>query len=441
MRFDVEWLEAPGVRDRVLAATWARLRIDAGGADVTEVIHLRSQTRRSAIYGPVFPLVEWLIENWWNILHEQSPASPLTPGRGAPPWRREWVQRHNMLAAREGTALPDAAFVRDGDDIVIRWHPDPGEQGSRRVRFVGEGQVRVAADEFRTQAASFVDASLQRLSEVVGDNEDLQRASSAWTAIQTADADEQGLCRALALLGLDPYDPEEATDDLVALVTDLATSLPAALRDDLLEGSRPSTLRSAASWLHQSRANLASGPAHRRYATLASAWPPSAHQTGYQLARQARAELLHLNEQEVIGDLEELLVARLGWDADPLRQGGPLKSLDGLVGLSRDSERPVVVDPGSRAGAAKRFLLARSAFFSVTGAVDQGRLLTRAATWPQRAARAFAAELLAPACAIAERVGGLISQDEVAELSEAFGVSPLLIQHQLENHGLGAVSP
>ena len=440
MRFEVEWLDAPGVRDCVLAASWARLRIDADGLDVTELVHLPSETRRSAVYGPVFPLVEWFIENWWNLLHEPTPTSPLMPGRGAPRWKREWVQRHNLLAAREGTALPDAAFVRDGDDIIIRWDPDPKEQGRSRVRFVGSGQVRVDAEEFSRQATSFVEGTLQRLSAVLRENEDLQRTAEAWAAIQSADREEQDLCRSLALLGLDPYDPDEATDDIVKLITDLTASLPATLRNDLLEGSRPGTLQPAADWLAHSRAGLANGSAHHEYATLTSVPASSAHQTGYQLARQARAHLLGLEQKEPISDLDGLLVDRLGWDPDPLRQGDRLKSLDGLVGLSKDSEKPVVVDPGSRTGWAKRFLLARSAFFTLTGTVDQGRLLTRAVTRPQRAARAFAAELLAPASAIADRVGGLVSQDEVSEVSEEFGVNPLLVQHQLENHGLGSVS-
>ncbi len=446
MRFEVEWLDAPGVRDCVLAATWARLHIEVGGADVTELVHLASDTRRAAVYGPIFPLAEWLTENWWSILHEPSPTSPLMPGRGAPSWKLEWVQRHNLLAAREGTALPDAAFVRDGDEIVVCWFPDPKERGQSRVRFMGEGRVRVDAHEFETQAAALVEATLQRVGAVVGDNEDLQRAAAAWTAIQTADDEEQELCRSLALLGVDPYDPydpfdsDEATDTLVDLIKNLTGTLPRLLRNDLLEGSRPNTLQPAVSWLEESRANLANGSAHHQYATLTSAWEPSAHETGYRLAREARAHLLGLNPQEAINDLEGLMIECLGWDTTPVRKADQIKWLDGLIGLSRDDEKPVVIDPGSRIGWARRFLLARSAFFTLTGSVDQGRLLTRAVTRPQRAARAFAAELLAPASAIAERVGGLVSQDEVAELSEELGVNPLLIQHQLENHGLGTVT-
>jgi len=439
MRFEVEWLDAPGVRDCVLAATWARLRIVANGADLTELIHLGSETRRAAVYGPVFPLAEWFIENWWSLLYEASTSS-LTPGRGAPSWKRDWVQRHNLLAAREGTALPDATFVRDGDEIIVRWDPDPKGLEPSRVRFVGNGQVRVDAKEFEHEAKAFVEAVLQRSTALLDENDDVQRANVAWAAIQTADAGEQALCRSLAMLGVDPYDADHVTDDLVHLVTHLTTSLPATMRDDLLDGSRASTLQPAANWLTNARTRFANGSAQHEYATLKRDAAASAHQTGYQLARQTRAQLLGLDPKEAIPDLDALLVDRLGWDVDPLRQGDSFKGLDGLVGLSKDSEKPVVIDPGSRTGWAKRFLLARSAFFTVSGTLDQGRLLTRAVTRPQRAAKAFAAELLAPSSAIADRVGGLVSQDEVDELSAEFGVNPLLVHHQIENHGLGTVS-
>jgi hypothetical protein len=439
MRFEIEWLDAPGVRDPVLAATWARLRLEVNGSDVLELIHLPSKTSRAAVYGPLFPLVEWFVENWWSLLYEASPTSPLTPGRHAPLWKRAWMQRHNLLAAREGMALPDATFVRDGDDLIVRWDPDPEWHETRRVRFIGSGQVRVHAEQFAQQVTTLVEATLQRLQALLEDNEDVQRLANAWTAIHSADTDEQTLCRSLAVLGVDPYDPDQATDDLVSLVAALSASLPASLRDDLLEGSSLNALQAATDWLMRSRDELANDAALHAPATLPCAWSPSAHQTGYVLARQTRDELLGLDRDEPIHDLEAMLVERLNWDSVPLRKGSPFNGLDGLVGLSTDSVKPVLIDAGTRSGYSTRFLLARSAFFTVSGALAHGRLLTRAVTRDQRAARAFAAELLAPASAIAARVGGIVSQEEVTELSEAFGVHPLLIEHQIENHALGAV--
>ena len=456
MKFDVEWLGAPGVRDRVLAATWGQLRIEAGDRDVIELVHRPSDTRRVGVYGPVFPLAEWLVESWWSLLHEPPPRRGLgTGGRDTRSPDPGWVQRHNIFTAREGMALPDAVLWRDGDDVVIRWSPDPGEEPRSRVRFVGQGQVRVPVEEVEEAVAALVEATLQRAEAVVGEDEDVRRVRDAWTAIRTADAGERDLCRSLALLGLDPYDPEEATPRLEDLLARLSREVPAALRDDLLEGVELRTLEDALVWLERSRALLAApgdrdgaGPPRLR-------WAASAHETGYRLARKARSEWLGLGAQAPIADLHGLLVQRLAWDRgdDPVREVAPSdawparsgeRALDGLVGPSKDSGRPVVVVPARRSPTAERFLLARAAFFELAGAVNQGRLVTRAATRWQRASRAFAAELLAPVAgleaALAGRVGGFVSWDEAEELAHDFGVNPILISHQLENHDLGTVT-
>jgi len=441
VNFEIEWLDAPGVRDRVLAATWARLRISVRDQDVTEVIHVASSTRRAAVYGTVFPLVEWMVENWWHLLNEPSPTSPLKPGRGAPLWKRGWVRRHNLLAAREGSALPDAAFVRDGEDIVVAWYPDDRWNGSQRVRFVGGGEVRVPVTEFTRAAIGLIEGTLQRLTEVVGTNEDVTRLLTTWHAIQSADRQEGELCRSLAILGVDPYDPDESGDLYVQQVRSLIDEFPTELREDLLEGIRPGDINSAAAWVRTSRLTLANESALHTHPTVPAQWDASAHQTGYRLARRVRDELLGVAPEVPLPELLELWVHRLGWNADPLQRGGEVASLEGLVGLSRDTAKPVLIDPYvRRQNRAERFLLARGAFFSVSASLGQGRLLTGAVTRPQRAARAFAAELLAPSSALAREISGVVSDDQVAELADIFGVSPLLIQHQIVNHHLGAVA-
>jgi hypothetical protein len=84
--------------------------------------------------------------------------------------------------------------------------------------------------------------------------------------------------------------------------------------------------------------------------------------------------------------------------------------------------------------------LARAAFFCVTGALgSNARLLTSSVTPPQRAARAFAAELLAPAAALAKRVSGRLNDEDVEDLAAEFAVNPQVLLHQVENHGLGYV--
>ncbi|MBM4394881.1 MAG: hypothetical protein FJ087_04245 [Deltaproteobacteria bacterium] len=442
MRFDVEWLGAPGVADPLLAATWARLRIEAGGADVIDLLHLPSNNRRSAVYGPILPVVEWFVENWWHLLYEPSPASPLLPGRSASRWNFRWVKRHNLLAAREGTALPDVVLARDGADIVVRWFPDGHQEGPRRVRFVGDGVARVPAPAFEEAVTALVESTLARLNEIAPGDESVQGLAAAWAAILRSDAEERDLCCSLARLGVDPYDPSEANDSLVELVDGINVEFreAAEIRDDLFDGTPPALLADAVEWVRQNLPSpdvVRAAPVHP---TLPPAWAASAHQTGYQFAHRVRSELMGFSPKDPIADLQDVLVERLGWDADPvvIREGNI--GLDGLVRLSPGAGKPHLVEPGGRKLWGERFLLARSAFFAATASLGSGRLLTKAVTRHQRTARAFAAELLAPASALMDVVSGVVSTDEVLALSEKFGVSSMLIEHQIKNHGLGYVA-
>ena len=71
---------------------------------------------------------------------------------------------------------------------------------------------------------------------------------------------------------------------------------------------------------------------------------------------------------------------------------------------------------------------------------DGPRLLTRSNERIQREGRAFAAELLAPAAALRRHIRrGSVGEQEVTDLASTFDVSPMLIRHQIENHGLAVL--
>lgn len=57
------------------------------------------------------------------------------------------------------------------------------------------------------------------------------------------------------------------------------------------------------------------------------------------------------------------------------------------------------------------------------------------------AIRAFAAEFLAPAEALRQRLGGeQVSPDEVEDLACDFDVSGYVVRHQIENHNLAQIA-
>jgi len=77
----------------------------------------------------------------------------------------------------------------------------------------------------------------------------------------------------------------------------------------------------------------------------------------------------------------------------------------------------------------------RSTFFvPQAGRSADTRLISRASSWPQRASRAFAAELLAPAAELARHISTPVNYEQVGALARLFGVSEMVIEHQLQNH-------
>src|SRR6266581_6011022 len=131
LQFKIEWEDQPRIQDRLLRATWSRLEIHFrdGGRNVcfTDCVGRRSQSLRQGVYGAAFPLARWVVENWWPILWESLNAEQFRGGRAhaGDPELHPWLRKHNLLAAREGFALPDLTLYRDGSFAVLRCMPDP----------------------------------------------------------------------------------------------------------------------------------------------------------------------------------------------------------------------------------------------------------------------------------------------------------------------------
>ena len=206
IRFRMEWQEAPGVTDAVLARTWCRLVIEAGGRLVTEAVHGPSESLRGGVYGSAFPLCQWLVENWWFLLNEayRFPARRSSSELARSPRDREWVQRHSLLAAQEGYALPDLMLYRDGQRVIARWTPDDRTSTHPALRFTGEGEAQMEAFEAERGLAEAIRTVMERLDGL--DAPEVAALREDWAAVEWADGQERRLCEWLARIGIDPYD-------------------------------------------------------------------------------------------------------------------------------------------------------------------------------------------------------------------------------------------
>jgi hypothetical protein len=117
----------------------------------------------------------------------------------------------------------------------------------------------------------------------------------------------------------------------------------------------------------------------------------------------------------------------------------PSASVDGLFG--RTSSGSLCCYTAKRLEVSKRFVVARGLADFFAGRLNDPVLLSAAETQRQQLARAFAAELLAPARLIRERLRDeLVTRDEIDDLAVDFNVSTHIIEHQIENHRLAQLA-
>lgn len=133
---------------------------------------------------------------------------------------------------------------------------------------------------------------------------------------------------------------------------------------------------------------------------------------------------------------ETALGQQLG--AMTVREFGAERELEAIAAPTQLGSPMIGVSSG-RAEARRRFLVCRAlGGFLASGSAA---LVTTRGTERQRRNRAFAAEFLAPAVAIRERLPqGRLGEEDLAELAETFSVSEWVIRHQVENHGLAELA-
>ena len=70
LQLDFEWQDPAGAKGDELCATWASLSILIDGNPVTELQDKQTKAVRTWVFLPLFPLAEWLADNWWFLRSE-----------------------------------------------------------------------------------------------------------------------------------------------------------------------------------------------------------------------------------------------------------------------------------------------------------------------------------------------------------------------------------
>jgi Zn-dependent peptidase ImmA (M78 family) len=431
-----EWEPADSVRTPEHRATWARIEIKAGSDFVTLVEDRESGSSRRSIYCPLYPLAEWVAYNWWFLQADTRLSRFLTQDsvqtlalQSLPQAMRE---HHSIRASGDGFAWPDLVIIPDDSETRLVWGDNSAPSSSWPVKFLTRGDFRVQSGQVQQELQLLVTETLTRLAEQGVTGTVLEKE---WSAIQQTDGDEAEYCRAAARLGLDPYsDAEPYEQDIIRA----AEALDGQLLTDFLNAVSPDHIGRGLTWISSLRSaiegqlaavgapeadviqKLSATARRREMHAAARPWD-----VGYEQARFIREQIAPDSKKRLAVDRFVRTITRKSPDV----------SLQ-AVGAGASHPRNLVIVGQSRPAASTRFTLARALWHRIW---DDSPLfvVTAAHTLRQRVERAFAAELLAPAEGIAQLLESppeAASQEEVEQIAQRYGVSSMVIEHQLRNH-------
>lgn len=425
--------------DALERRTWASLRIVVMGRCVTQFWDRRTEAEAETIYVPAFPLAEWMVANWWRLFYE--PCRAEGPPQETEPWRpeqRRWVHRHCLRSAESGLFLPYLHIYSNGPAVSIAWFPDDAlANPSMPGYFLYAGVERLDRQDVMAAAGEFVAKVLSWCDGVTDGRVDRLRAD--WDAITSADPDEQAFCRAAGMMGLDPYYLADWNPGVAELLsTGLGARAGEPLVDDLLESAEPASASALWQWISDTERSLDLTSGAVNIIDAGSGFRRAKDQ-GYFVARQLRS-LAGLAPDAPLDDLPSV-ATKLGVGNFLFEDHNhrPNSAVRATVGW-REGSNAVVAGPRPASAAGRRFLESRGLYHAIVGCRRGPRLVTRAHTWDQQAARAFAAELLAPQRALASQARPDMEPDERQSLQDdlaaRYQVSPEVVRLQLENEGL-----
>src|SRR5688572_678812 len=192
-----EWENGEGIRGLEYARTYASLSIrSSDNRYPTRVLDKQSQSVRNEVRLPLFPVVRWLIENWWFLLYE--PTSPLK--RSTRTKDAQFRHRHSLKNGGDGYALPDLLFEPTGDWVQVSWRAYAHDFA--QLEFQDTGKVAVRREDIEKELRRFVDGVLARMEEQDCSDPDLLHD---WVSVHAVDAEELDFCAAAASIGMDPF--------------------------------------------------------------------------------------------------------------------------------------------------------------------------------------------------------------------------------------------
>lgn len=375
---------------------------------------------------PAYGLAEWFAYNYFFVTTPYS-FDRRENASGA----IRTSERYSVRSVGGGFPFPSITFRPEEDALGVVVHARGGVH--RRVSLIENGAFLVPLGDAVDAIVGFVEEVISRLQHFGVRDTLLQQE---WQRVRRLDPQQIDFCQAAAVVGLDPFNLESLDRDRILALGDLG--LTQSLLLQLLSATDVVSAQDGAKWVkgafgELSTPRVVSSEPEQLAAVMGGSadWSRGISQRpwhlGYGRAEKLRV-LLDLEPTTAV-DIEQFVDIRRSAHAAPGR-------LDALVDATTDS--PVCVVGSNRPSDTRRFVAARTL----------GRALFTEATGPQvvwhgqdnlyRPERAFAAEFLAPAQGVAQLLAGDYSPRSRRRAASHFGVSKLLIDHQVRNQILAA---
>ena len=259
-----------------------------------------------------------------------------------------------------------------------------------------------------------------------------------WKANASSDPEEVEFCVAAARLGLDPFDVSEVESERIVRVSE---SLQECLLEEFFSVVELPDLENQSRFVGETLDRIGrldsdllvdlKGRIPER-TTVDEPW-----RQGYAIASQVR-ELLGLGGTLLRTDAD--LAKALGTHVARMKEAtiNGTKSpgyFDAIVGFNSRGGSGFYVSKSHEV--ARRYTLSRCLCEVVLSTGNAPSLISRSNSERQKRNRAFAAEFLAPADLLKERIRSrVVPVDLVEQLALEFGVSEFVIRHQFVNHGI-----
>jgi hypothetical protein len=432
LSFGLEWDSADGVQGPELQSTWSTLRILLNDFPISQLVDHKSGSVKDYINLPAYPLAEWIALNWWFLNNE-----PYTSNKDN---NRDYASRHDIMYARDGYALPSLSIQPTGRNAVIRWKAQ--DLRHHRVQFVKSGESTITKEELVECLGGFVDKTIRRL-ETKGMHDTLLQQE--WEAIQTLSKEERIFCETTSLLGLDPFSiaPEKASE-----IAQVSESLPNEIVIDFFSSCNSDSINedaqgalnavrriqddgSTAKSLVEINARIRKTTQHAVYPWI----------DGYEAAKDLR-NLLGLNGQ-ILRELDDLNRAlkfsAKDFESVFVKDPKLPRTIAAVCGTNK-TDSPVFVFHPVKQDERLKFAYCRSLYNYLFTDQSSLSLVTGSDLEGQKGNRAFAAEFLVPANSLRKLVKNeAVGPEEIDEIAADFKVSPMVIEHQIENHRIAQV--